>query len=576
MTGYSLFADTSSFSYTNLLKTKADYERIRNVRLYSVNSSGIEAFENNYYSIYAVVVFALLVVSKFNQEREGAMWLLAHGAANGRVRLALKRAGIMAVVTLAFYAANFWLIYLISNIYYNSWKSIASPIQSSEYFKDFTHAYSQLGYVFHFFLFSSAVVVCMSVVIWMLFTAFKNSKTAIVFLVALTALEYILYSKIAVQSNFALLRRINIFSLFKINEIYRNYYNWGFGKTAVQISDVVLAGSIFVAIIGALLATVVYSRMYPSTGGGLVKKVIAYLNEQYQKLFCKFNIAFMEIHKYLFTHKGIVVLIFAVAGTIYFSWFGVVSFSDLQKKNDEVYLEKGGKYYEEVVEQIASYKAEYAQAMADFAEAGEQYNSGLITSQELAAKSDSMQYYATQLSSMQEIMTKLEYIDKVSEEKNIQCWLMSDRGYKQVFGTDGRLRNIFIMVIIMLAVFFISYETYDGERKSHMYVLIRASRQGQEKVFRRRIIADVLMCILLSAFLYLLNFGILNIIYDLPYSGAPLASLSFTYESIPSKLLGISIRAYVAIRGLCVVAASVLASILGIALSYINANKVRS
>jgi hypothetical protein len=32
----------------------------------------------------------------------------------------------------------------------------------------------------------------------------------------------------------------------------------------------------------------------------------------------------------------------------------------------------------------------------------------------------------------------------------------------------------------------------------------------------------------------------------------------------------------VAIRGLCVVVASVLASILGIALSYINANKVRS
>jgi hypothetical protein len=62
----------------------------------------------------------------------------------------------------------------------------------------------------------------------------------------------------------------------------------------------------------------------------------------------------------------------------------------------------------------------------------------------------------------------------------------------------------------------------------------------------------------------------------LPYSGAPLASLSFTYESIPAKLLGISIRAYVAIRGLCVVVASVLASILGIALSYINANKVRS
>lgn len=522
-----LFSNPKSFSYNNILKTASDYDRVKDVSLILTNDRAVEKFTDYYYNFY--IAFALMVIIIYNllSERENGMWSLVHNAPKGRGAMAIKRLLLIFsgsfVITGLLYVSTL----IASLILYGGWNDLNTPIQTISSFGKFTYTMNKSQYLLNNFLISWFAIFIVSVILWMLFVVFRNRNHTLVIVGVFLGVEILLFQKVSIQSNFNYLKYINVVNLICINKIYCTYSNWGFGTHVFGVFSILFFVMFILMSIAVGISIVKTIFMRPETKTTILNRLFSYLHSKYQKVFMHFPVTVKELHKLIITGKGLWVVMVVIIIAIYFSSIGVMHFTDRQNSNDKMYLEHGGKDYSYIVQYVENEKQLYNEAAENYKAVSEQYKNEEVDLKLLADAEGNLRAAATRLTSISEFRNKADYLQMLKDKQGIDGYMISDRGYEEIFGQYSRQRELILLLTIVTGIMIIISESISMEYRTGMENIVRSCKNGRGWILRRKVAA----CIIFTSVLFLIVYGIdiwnLNHFYGMPYLDAPIMSLTF-------------------------------------------------
>jgi hypothetical protein len=219
MKRFKLFTKSNSFSYNNILRTSSDFSRVKDVELKLDNDRGVDAFLSYYNLYYIAAAVMLAVIYGLLKERENGMWEIVHNTAQGRGRLAFKRLLLIVAGSFMVHMALYCTTLITALCIYGGWSDLNHPIQTIARFSQFTYAFSKMEYVVVLFLISWGVILGLSIIVWMLFTVFRNRNHTLLCIASIVGIEILVYQRIAVQSIYNVFHYINVVSFLKINDV---------------------------------------------------------------------------------------------------------------------------------------------------------------------------------------------------------------------------------------------------------------------------------------------------------------------------------------------------------------------
>ena len=256
-------------------------------------------------------------------------------------------------------------------------------------------------------------------------------------------------------------------------------------------------------------------------------KISDKINAEYQKIFNNYNNLFKEIHKTLLTSKGIWLIAAAIFAAVYFSTTGYVTFNDLQIQNEKLYKEHGGKDYTYIKNHVDSVLEKTDNANKERIEAQKKYDNGEIDFEEYFAAVSNYNSVSNSSVEIAEPMEKLSYLAKLKKEMGIDGYIMSDRGYEQIFGKQSTVREIILLMSTQFAVMLIAFASVYIEKKSSMDKLINSSSGGFKYVNKKKLISVDLITLLLTLAVNIIEYTNLIRYYKVTYFQAPVQSLTF-------------------------------------------------
>lgn len=547
MQGKRLFSDKSSYSYNNIIKTAKDFGKIRDVQVKLTNDVAAESLFNYKYMYYIAAACIIAVLYECFKERENGVWQIIHCAKKGRAVLELKRYifvwAASFFVTLLFYITTF-----ITSICIYGWGDFFNtPVQSIEIMSSFIGRCSIAQYIGLLYITSSAVLAMLGSIFLALFTVIRNRNAVLMLSIILCGVEFLLYINIDIHSKNSILRFVNIVNFLDINNLLSEYQNWGFGKYVFSVRFILVLSVFAAAVIAFITAMVKSSRMRPFEKTGVIKKFFEKIGEFYQRILSGYCVILKEIHKLIFTGKGIVVIAVVLVLTGYICTSGKMEFTDSQKEYDEIYLAEGGKDYSDIKNEIELIQSELEKARKELSDMQEPYKNKEIPEEVFlnAVKSAEVLEYA--LRNKQELVSKLQYISQVKEEYGTDSWLISDRGYEQFFGRYGRTREYIITVFMITSVFLVVSRGKALEYSTGMNFIARSSANGRTWINRRRMAGSIIYTVGIVLTICIIDYICVNKMYDLPYNDAPLISLGFVGDYMGTGILAFkSVRNIVA------------------------------
>ena len=226
------------------------------------------------------------------------------------------------------------------------------------------------------------------------------------------------------------------------------------------------------------------------------------------------------------TSRGFTVIVVLLLVVMYFISYGKMAFSDNSRERDRIYLEKGGADYSQISALIDERRADYMQAVEKSMEAVEQYENGEIEIDELSQINSTVSIYASRYAAVREFEQKQEYLENLKEETGIDGYMMSDRGYEEIFGKYGKARETVLLMALLVSVVLIVSENIGIETSTGTKYIVNAA-SGKNTVKVKRIVASLVLCIVLYVFVYGIDMIHLRSYYGMPYTDAPLMSLTF-------------------------------------------------
>ncbi len=522
-----LFSDPESYAYNNIIKTKADFTKLLNVTPVLENDWAVEAVADYVFNIPIAGLAVFLILMNLYKERDNGMWELVHTTRRGRLILAVKRIGIIALLVGAITALLYVSTVIIAFVLYGGVGQLGGPIQNIEAFSQCTVLISKAEYLLISFILYYITIIFLASVLYLLFTIFRNKKNVAIGLTVFALVEYFFYIKIESQSIYGVLHNINILNLVDINNICMQYQNIGSGTIVIQVGTLLITVMLAVIVLCLAASVAIYSAMYPNIKQNIIAKALSKVNELYQFVISRAPHLIKEMHKTVFTGKGVWLIIGVLFAAGYFSNTGFITFSDSESADDRVYLEQGGAEYDAIITRVDNATREYEIAKKEQEKALAAYEKGEITTQQLFAAGVKMDYYSSIYFGVSEFKYKIAYLNRLKQERGIDGYMMSDRGYYQTFGSDSLHREWLITGILWLAVFLIANAIVRLEKKSGMNVLIRCSRNGSFKNHIHKIIALGITVFLLAVIVYVMDY--INVLgyYGAPYLEAPVQSLTF-------------------------------------------------
>lgn len=530
-----LFADKDSFSYNNIVKTAKDYKPLLNVRITLDDNTAVEKISEDkvlYLFSFLVIIY---IINKLYSERDNGMWQIAYASSGGRFQLVIKREGIVIFVTFIVSALLYWTTVLFSLTVFDGFKGLSAPIQNLSNFNNCTLIINMWQYLVINYLWMFLAVLMFVSVTFMFMTIFRNRKNVFVGITAFGIVEYLLYVNIENNSIYAIFKYINAVNLINMSDICTSYHNIGFSKLVIGLDRVVLIVLLLLIFISVIVSVLLYTNMKPYVQTTLAEKFMSGFNELYQMVMSKYPVMVKEIHKNIFTAKGIWAVVGVIFAAQYFSLTALMTFSDTEMMTDKMYLSHGGKDYTYIENKINEQVSVFERVSKERQKAKERYDNGQITFEEYYSVITYSQIVSQSMSGMTEPMEKLQYLKRLQTERGINGYMMSDRGYEQIFGKDSIQREVLTGIALLAGIVIICFGSVKLEKLSGMNMLINSSYKGKKRIYCIKYVSCIVVSILMCITVCVMQYCNLFKYYGMPYLKAPLQSLTFM-ESISLKV----------------------------------------
>ena len=98
---FSIFQDSGGYTYKNTIKTAREYEALHDVNLVLGHDDALTSILQSVVTDYMLVLWMLLFVMSFLQERRRGLWAMIYATPRGRGQLGLRRIGVLFVAAIS-------------------------------------------------------------------------------------------------------------------------------------------------------------------------------------------------------------------------------------------------------------------------------------------------------------------------------------------------------------------------------------------------------------------------------------------------------------------------------------------
>ncbi len=527
---FSIFQEKDSFTYKNILKTAEDFSKMKDVTLTLEKDRATESMIENSYLSFFVFAFVVYIIYEILKERENGLLYITHTMKKGRWQLSYYRGIHLIVITFLFYTICFVTNLVLACMCYGI-DNFSGHIQTIQAYSQYPVVCSKGMYLFLLLVKSGFAISVLIILTYLTFTLIRSRNLAVVIILTILYIEAQLMKIIPVYSNLKLLRYLNGMRLFDCTTFDKEYNNLSLFTNVVSSSTLFLLVQVVVLLLGFVCSVLVYHKQYPKQSYAFLKKITKPINDNMQKWLVKLSFCGKECYKVLITQKGIVMIAFAIGVFLWIFGKTEVNFPNMQKEMDKIYLEYGGSNWERFDAYVEELERTSQELITKAEEIMEDVRAGVVGGEKveeakaLIDRSETIDYY------LREFYKKIKLRQQLEEENNISIYMISDRGYNEIIGNNSVFRETVMMFVLIGVSVIVSSHIFYIEKKAHMERLLRSSSRGIVWIWKRKIICGLAFMCLFFLGLYGGNLCALVTTYHLPYTEAPIQSLTFLSEN---------------------------------------------
>lgn len=520
MAEISIFAQKDSYVDRNRTKTKNDYGKLYHVEITQGRNQLFTSLLTEKYWTILVLAFGMFLAYKVPYPENSSMEIITHSCQKGRK--VLRRRHLLLV--LGFSAVTGSILYLLNLLMgfflYGVDSSWLRSIQSVPECWSCTMQVSMAGALVLDFVIGLLGVMAGICTGWALMKRF-GTKIGLFLWAFLYGIGYVNFCFVAQDSNLNLLRSLNFYQILFPKNIFTTYQNYNvagypFGQAVIQFVfslAVFTAGSLYV--------------VYKNTREKKNHKKLFKIKRIWKRPFT--GLGRMECKEILWHQKGCWILAFAMLLVYVLSLQNQVSYTAPQRAMNEFYETYGGKITEKTYEEVEKLKEEYSQLLEENKELKEKYQRKELSRDEYEVERFFLVKEIERASMVVELSAKIERLKKY-QEKGYQVELVNERGYDKLL-EKGLKRKLEVVVQIMV-LFLLLIGYFKRFSKKNWRYMVRATRDGRDIFFLKRMLVFTGILALAMALLYGVDFYNIYRMYPMEHFTAPIHSLQLAENEI--------------------------------------------
>ncbi len=524
---FSIFGKEGSFARRNLQRTAEDFAPLEGAQLALGHDEALTALFSYPLADWILVLVLAYTAMAFLDERQKGLWHMLYAAPGGRTRLALRRAAVLALVSLMATALLHGGVLVLGFIRYGGWEDLDRAAQSLPIFKTLPVVTSVGGLLVRYFLLRAVTAFVIGLLLWLLLSAANTGvRWMIVGLAAFLAAEYACYTYLPDQSVFQVLKYGNIFCCIDLSVLFTRYVNLDVFGWPVNIRRLTEAGCVpLAAALGAGCAAL-QANMRPRNPISPFARLGRAWNALWDKLRGRLRLTWFEAYKLYVLQGGVLVLaVFLV----------LVARCDMaaqpnRTQAEEYALRLQGPLTEEKLEEIDSVRQEIDERYDLVLHASDRLQSGEIdwyTFSDIV--SDNTNITAEQVG-IRQVRLRAEELAARGEELGTDLWLLDETPYQSIYGPEASPLRLRWNVLVLFALSLLLAGTMAADQAAGLRSLLRAGGGGRGALLLRKYLLAGCGVFLLWAVPTAMELKTLMASADPASLAAPVQSLAFLEE----------------------------------------------
>ncbi|MGL5616653.1 MAG: hypothetical protein ACRDD2_10575 [Sarcina sp.] len=302
MGSHSIFQKNNSFSNKNMLKTKEDYTKVKNLDIGMDLSEGIvKATSFGITDLFIIIIISVMIFYLITEEKKQETIFLVKTMRHGKFKFCIVKISCIVLlstsITMIFYGVNMFL-----GEYLYGFGDLSRSIQSINKFVESTLLINILEYILLFVVSKILIIVTLALAITFLAVILKEVKAIYLSVFILTLVQYSLYKFIPENSYLNLFKFINIFSFTDVFNILSKYKNINLFNFAINFKFLFFV----ICIVGILVLYTISIYCLKNN----IEINLRCLKKVLRKQYLPNNIFLYEIGKILFGKK--ILILFTV------------------------------------------------------------------------------------------------------------------------------------------------------------------------------------------------------------------------------------------------------------------------
>ena len=465
MAGLAIFHRDGSFSGRNIEKTDRDFPT--SVELQLDNDYALTMLATDQIGGYSLLIYVLALALSFLEERKRGLWSLVHGAADGRIRLALGRAFILLLGTALGTVVILGGKLLAASRIFGGVGDLGRTVQSMEAFGDVPWVLSAGQFLLFYFALKILGMWLLGLAVWAILQGVNHLPLAIGACGVVLAAEYSAFRLIPDSYAIVFLRYVNLFALVDVPTVALHYLNLNFFGYPVQgfLLTLYLVPFLLLLLFGADL--LLAERKKPVSRQNSLLTLVDRSRVPFSRAAGRLRLLGMELYKLLWLQKGVLVLL---AMILFVSSVLKAPLPDKSLYDTEtagISASLAGPITRDTIEEIDARIAKY----------------GIWRQDETVLR---------QLGILETLREKAEQ----SLAAQDGMWLIDPVPVAALMGVDTpnqyQRQNC---VVLLLALVLLLSGVFAAERQSRMTQLLRSTPGGRGRVWRKKIAAVLLLTV---------------------------------------------------------------------------------
>ncbi|MGL5576023.1 MAG: hypothetical protein ACRDCW_10830 [Sarcina sp.] len=483
MGSHSVFQKNNSFSNKNMLKTKEDYTKVKNLEIGMDVSDGIvKATSFGITDLLIIIIISVMIFYLITEEKNQETISLSNTMKHGKFKFCISKIFCIILtsisITLIFYGIN-----LLLGEYLYGFGDLSRSIQSINKFVESTLLINILEYMILFIVSKLLIIVTLTLVTTFLAIILKEVKIVYASVFIFTLMQYSLYIFIPENSYLSLFKFINIFSFANVFNILSKYKNINLFNFAINLKFLFFVICI-VGILGLYISSVYCLK-------NNIQINLRYSKKISKKQYLPNNIFSYEIGKILFGKKILILFIIMIVVAIN----QVYSFEKIYNLSKGQYTYYANILKDENLDEIINNEIEKFDLIdKNVSQAFNDFENGSITKEEYR----NINFSANVLKQKQElfyneVLPQYEYIKNKSIESGIKLSFINKYFLEDISSKSSEKIKILYALVIMI---FLSSTLILMDTENDFLNIVSTYKNGQEKyVISKILLAFIFSCI---------------------------------------------------------------------------------